>query len=63
MLEPAEKVSQELDAAVGESLVEGKLSCLDSWKVAEEFGVSRIEISAACEKLKIKISSCQLGCF
>lgn len=63
IMEAAEKVSPELDVAIGKSLMEGKLLCLDSWKIAEEFGVSRMEISAACEKLKIKISSCQLGSF
>ncbi|NQU02818.1 MAG: hypothetical protein HQ589_01540 [Syntrophaceae bacterium] len=63
IVEPAEKVSPEVNAAVGKSLMGEKLSCLDSWKIAEEFGVSRMEISAACEKLKIKISSCQIGSF
>lgn len=63
VVEPAEKVSPELNAAIGKSLVKGKLTCLESWKIADEFGISRMEISAACEKLKIKISSCQLGSF
>jgi hypothetical protein len=63
MVKPAEKVAPEVDAAIRESLMNGKLSCLRSWKIADQFGLSKMEISSACEKMKIKISSCQLGSF
>jgi len=63
VVKPADKVSPELDAAIRKSLVEGKLTCLESWNIAEEFGITKMEISAACEKVKVKISSCQLGSF
>ncbi|MBN2569123.1 MAG: hypothetical protein JXB42_06800 [Deltaproteobacteria bacterium] len=63
VVRPAKVVSPELDAAIGKSAVNGKLTCLESWKIAKEFGITRMEISSACETLKIKMSSCQLGSF
>ena len=63
IVKPAEKVSPEVDAAIRKSLVNGKLTCLRSWEIADQFGLSRMEISSACEKMGIKISSCQLGSF
>lgn len=63
IVEPAKEVSPELEAAIGKSLADGKLTCRASWNLAEQFGITRMEISAACETLKIKISSCQLGSF
>jgi len=63
VVEPAREVSTELEAAIGKSLVDGRLTCRTSWDIAEQFGITRMEISAACETLKIRITSCQLGSF
>jgi hypothetical protein len=62
-LQAAETVSPELESAIRESLVQGKLSCASSWAIAAKFKKAKREISAACEHLKIRISSCQLGTF
>ena len=43
--------------------VKERLSCLSAWEIAEETGSTRMAISSACEKLKIKIKPCQLGAF
>ena len=59
----ADRVSSELQEAIRQSLVQGKLPCKAAWDIAEEFGLGKMEVSAACEALKIKISSCQLGTF
>ena len=56
-------VSPELEAAIRAELVEGRLSCTAAWKIAKVFKIPRIRVSGACEALKIKISSCQLGAF
>lgn len=42
---------------------EGKVSCRTALGIAEELGVSPIEVGRMANELQIKISSCQLGCF
>jgi hypothetical protein len=41
----------------------GKLPCAMCFKIAEDFGISKREIGKVLNKMKIKISQCQLGCF
>ena len=63
IVEPAKHISPQLREAIEEKLVNNRLSCLSSWEIAKRFGISKIDVSKACEKLKIKIFSCQLGAF
>jgi hypothetical protein len=56
-------VSPALEAAIRESMVKEKLPCASAWKMAVKFNMAKREISSACETLRIKISSCQLGTF
>lgn len=53
----------EIESAIRCSLVNGRLPCLAAWKIAERFKVSRATVSGLGERLKIKISPCQLGAF
>jgi hypothetical protein len=41
----------------------GRISCPVARKLAEELSVSYKEIGKAADELKIKITSCELGCF
>ncbi|MGE5416137.1 MAG: hypothetical protein ACM3UZ_05120 [Acidobacteriota bacterium] len=41
----------------------GKISCTAARKMAEELKVSPRDVGAVCDELKIKIFSCELGCF
>lgn len=59
----AESVSPALEAAIRESLIKEKLPCAAAWEIARKFNIAKIEITSACENLKIKITSCQLGTF
>jgi hypothetical protein len=59
----AETVPPALGAAIRESLVKDKLPCASAWEIAAKFKMAKREITSACETLKIKISSCQLGTF
>jgi hypothetical protein len=59
----AETVSPALEAAVRESLVKRKLPCASAWEIAVKFDLTKREVTSACETLRIKISSCQLGTF
>jgi hypothetical protein len=42
---------------------DGKIPCAMAFKIAKECGVSTREIGNLLNQVKIKISSCQLGCF
>ena len=59
----AETVSPTLETAIREALVKGKLPCAQAWEIAVKFKMAKMAASSACEALKIKISSCQLGTF
>lgn len=63
IVEPAVKVSLDLEKAIRGSLADGHLSCLSAWKIADGKGIARMEVTSACEALKIRIKPCQLGAF
>jgi hypothetical protein len=63
IVEPASEVSTALEKAIRGSLTDGRLSCVSAWKIADESGMARMAVAAACETLKIKIKPCQLGAF
>lgn len=42
---------------------EKRITCAEAWSIAEELNVPRKVVGDACNELKIKIHSCQLGCF
>jgi len=39
------------------------LPCGEAFRLAERFGVKKLEIRRICDAHKIKICNCQLGCF
>lgn len=53
------KLLKEIEAA----LVSGSLPCASAWKVSKNLGVEKLVLSDLCNKMKIKISACQLGAF
>ena len=63
IVEPAENVSEELENKIFYLLEDGVLHCAASWTIAEELKITKLAVVAACEKLKIKITKCQLGVF
>jgi hypothetical protein len=63
VVKPAVKVSTELEKAIHGALADGRLPCLAAWKIADGMGIARMDVSSACEALKIKIKPCQLGAF
>ncbi|MFC2025207.1 hypothetical protein ACFLTG_02200 [Chloroflexota bacterium] len=56
-------MTKELDERIKTSLVNGKLPCATAFKIAKQLNVSTKEVGEACNRLSVKISSCQLGCF
>jgi hypothetical protein len=63
IVKPAKIVSGELNRAINSALINNRLPCAAAWNIAERFGISRMEVSSACEVLKIKVKPCQLGAF
>lgn len=63
IVKPAKTVPGELDRAINSALINNRLPCAAAWNIAERFGISRMEVSSACEALKIKVKPCQLGAF
>jgi hypothetical protein len=62
-IQAAETVSPAVEVAIRASLVKGKISCSKVWEIARKMKMGRKRIASACEALKIKISTCQLGTF
>ena len=63
IVKPADKVEPELQKEIENSLVEGRLPCKAAWDIAEKFRMKRLALANACEKLNLKINSCQIGSF
>jgi hypothetical protein len=63
IVKPAEEVDGDLEKAIRETLVEGRLSCRAAWDIAERLGLRKMQVSSACETLGLKINNCQLGTF
>ncbi len=60
---PAKEVSDELRQAIEAVLDDDGLACDAAWRIAEQFTITRVEVSSACETLNIRIKACQLGAF
>ena len=56
-------MNEKLEASLKELAVDGKVSCQDARKLAEELGIDYSAVGEACDELKLKVQSCQLGCF
>ncbi|MGD8996792.1 MAG: hypothetical protein PVH80_01675 [Anaerolineae bacterium] len=58
-----DEVSPELEQAIREGLVVGRLPCAVAWAVATRFNLRRTDVANAAEKLEIRVGQCQLGAF
>ena len=63
IIKPAESVAEDLEAAIRAAMSDDRLPCAAAFQIAAGFKLAKIRVSSACEKLKIKISACQLGAF
>jgi hypothetical protein len=54
---------EELKGKVRAAAPEGRIPCAAAFKLAGELGLSRKELGALLNELRIKITQCQLGCF
>jgi hypothetical protein len=63
VVEPAESVAPELEQAIREGLVLGRLPCAVAWAIAARFGMPKLHVANAAEKLGLRLGQCQLGAF
>jgi len=59
MIEQSDVIAKEMQSIAKE----GKVTCAQARKLAEDLNVSYSDVGATADKLKIKIHKCQLGCF
>lgn len=52
-----------IDAEIMASSKDGRISCKVAQEIGDKIEVPYREVGKRCEKLNIKISTCQLGCF
>ncbi|MEK6777943.1 MAG: hypothetical protein AABY87_13865 [bacterium] len=52
-----------LEAVIKNKLEDGRLPCAKAFEIAKEQKVSRQQVGEICNRARIKISRCQLGCF
>ena len=60
---PAAEVDPELAREIEAAVENDRIACKACWEIADRHGMTRLALSAACEKLQIKMSPCQLGAF
>ncbi len=56
-------MNSDLEDKIRLSLVDDRLPCAVAFKIAEEMGVSPRKVGDTANDMKIKITTCQLGCF
>ena len=56
-------MADELETKIKSSLVNGRLPWAIAFKIAKEMKVSPRDVGEAANRLSVKISNCQLGCF
>ena len=59
----SEEALTRLRAAVSAAAKDGAVRCPAAWKLALDSGVSRLDVGAAIDRLGIRVTHCQLGCF
>ena len=63
IVKPAEKVTDRMKDRILKEVKDNRVSCLSLWNVADDMNISKMDVSAACETLKLKVCCCQLGAF
>ncbi|MEW6662342.1 MAG: hypothetical protein ACOY9Y_11175 [Bacillota bacterium] len=58
-----QQIRPEVIARVKEVATQGKLTCQEAWRIANELQVPFLEVGRAADDSGIKIIACQLGCF
>lgn len=52
-----------LEKAVMNGVKDGHLTCPSAWKIARESNVSRLDAGVMADRLGVRVTDCQIGCF
>jgi len=63
IVKPADSVPPEMKKAILTRIVNERLPCKTAWDIAEQLGIKKVEVGAACDAMGIRIKPCQLGAF
>jgi hypothetical protein len=63
VVKPAQEVAPELEQAIREGLILGRLPCAVAWAITARFGIPKLHVANAAEKMELRIGQCQLGAF
>ncbi len=63
IIKPADSIPPEMKKAILTGLVNERLPCKTAWEIAEQLGIRKMEVGAACDAMGIRIKPCQLGAF
>ena len=53
----------QLEDAVNAALKDGYIACPAGWRIAKNVGVSRLDVGVTIDRLGVRVTDCQLGCF
>lgn len=59
----SEEILAQLESSVRASLRDGYVPCPAAWKIAKDAGVPRRAVGAVTDRLGVRVTDCQLGCF
>ena len=59
----SKEVLSQLEDTVKASLKDGYLPCSVAWEIAEKAGVPKITLGEITDRLGVRITNCQVGCF
>ena len=54
---------KKIEEAILVKAKDGKIPCAVCFKIADDLGIPKKELTKALNEMKVKISQCQLGCF
>ncbi|GAB7025017.1 hypothetical protein [Geotalea toluenoxydans] len=59
----SQEALQDLETAVRGAARDGYVPCPSAWRIAADAGISRLAVGAMIDRLGLRITDCQLGCF
>lgn len=59
----SEETLTRLEFAVKAAMKDGYVACPAAWKIADDAGISRLDVGAMLDRLGIRVTDCLLGCF
>ncbi|MBN2438038.1 MAG: hypothetical protein JXL20_05490 [Deltaproteobacteria bacterium] len=57
------EILSRLQDAVKAAGKDGHIACHAGWKLAKETGIPRLDVGVMIDKLGLRVTDCQLGCF